>query len=169
MLMKVGCEYRIGFLVCALLPLSSNAARAQVATAESTCTYERCALWIDGAAVRRGAGGVVVLRDGLFRPMRLRDLVGGADSAGYWASSFERRARVGQVFTKAGLAAFVVGAGAQYIRLRNSTNSRDDATAVEFGLVLSGTASVFVGSFIRRTANPLRSRAVWWYNRRFAR
>lgn len=105
-------------LLCNLLALASSpAATAGQTATDSACTYERCALWIDGTTVRRGAVGTVVLRDGLFRPMRLRADVDTHDSAAAWA---EKRARIGQSLGVAGLAAVIVGFGAQYIRVHKS-------------------------------------------------
>ena len=142
---------------------------AQSSTADSGCTYDRCAVWLDGTSLRQGSASTVVLRDSFLRSMRLATFVGGSDSATVWATRFESRASTGNTMSAIGLAAMVIGFGTQYLRLRDRAPSViDDGNAFEASLVFGGAAALAGGTMVRATAERLRGRAIWWYNRRFA-
>jgi hypothetical protein len=143
---------------------------AQSRSVDSACTYEQCAVWRDGGALRRGANGEVVLRDQFFRPMRLTEFVGGADSSTLWAQRFERRAQTGTTLSVIGILSLAVGAGAYYLRTRDlGPGEIDDANGFEGALGFGGVIAMASGALLRSSAEPSRSRAVWWYNRRYAR
>ncbi len=142
---------------------------AQDATADTACTYERCAVWLDRGTLRRGASGVAVLRDGFFRPMRLLAFVGGADSATIWAERFAGRAQAGARLSTLGFLSLAVGVGTYYMRTRNlAPGVIDDANGVEGALSFGGVIAMAGGLLLRKSAEPALNRAVWWYNRRFA-
>ena len=142
---------------------------AQSSTPDSGCTYDRCAVWLDGTSLRQGSASTVVLRDSFLRSMRLAAFVGGSDSATVWATRFESRASTGNTMSTIGLAAILVGFGTQYLRVRNrAPGVIDDANALEASLVFGGAAAFIGGTFVRSAAERQRGRAIWWYNRRFA-
>lgn len=153
---------------CLLVLLFPVTTAGQAPAVDSACTYDRCALWIDGGAVRRGAVGTVVLRDGFFRPMRLAAYVGDADSSGIWASRFEQRDGTGQTLVVAGLISMALGFGSHYLRARHVVLGSDDANSLEAVAIVGGYLAFFGGDFVRSTARPYRARAIWWYNRRCA-
>ena len=143
---------------------------AQDVPTDSTCRYDQCAVWLDRSALRRGANAQVILRDGFVRPMRLTAFVGGSDSATVWAERFERRAQTGAAFSSLGLLSVGIGIGTHYFRTRRlAPGVRDDANGFEAALSFGGVLAWGVGLFVRSSAEPARGRAVWWYNRRFAR
>jgi hypothetical protein len=160
---------------CPLVILAAMVAHAvpsgaQEGRTDSACTYERCAVWIERGMLRRGASGAVVRRDGFFRPMRLADFVGGTDSAAAWAERFDSRMRAGTTLSKVGMLSFAIGAAAYYVRTRNlGPGEIDDANGLEGALAFLGVIALGGGHIVRTTAEPARNRAIWWYNRRFAR
>ena len=146
------------------------ASGAQNIPTDSACTYDRCAVWLDHGALRRGASGPVVMRDSFLRPMRLPAFVGGADSATIWAERFEGRARTGSTLSTVGLVSFLTGVGAYYLRTRNlGPGEFDDANGFEGALAFGGVITMAAGLILRSSAEPARNRAIWWYNYRFAR
>lgn len=149
--------------------LRTHAGQAQIAPVDTLCSYERCAIWLDRSALRRGAMSDVVLRDGFFRPMRLAAFVGGADSATIWAQRFDARAGVANRLSLMGALAIGIGIGTRYLRVRHQSSGIDDANGFEASLVFGGYMAVISGAIVRNTAQPFRGRAIWWYNRRFAR
>jgi hypothetical protein len=146
----------------------ASSAKAQSSVQDSACSYDRCAVWLDRGNLRRGADATVVLRDGFFRSMRLEAFFGGSDSATVWAGRFERRASTANKLSGFGLLAMGAGFGMQYLRVRNRTSGIDDGNGFEASLVLGGYLSFLGGAIVRMTAQPMRGRAIWWYNRRFA-
>ena len=154
----------------ATAPLRAQEARQQgsprtTAPADSACPYVRCALGIapawSGLDVVRGADGARVARLGFFWPRSLGAAFAGADSASHYAARAVRVRRVGAALTDAGalLLAYTAARAASEGRLR-----RGDAA-----IAAGGAGALAVSVPLQFRADGLLSRAVWWYNARFAR
>ena len=160
-------------LACAfLLPAGALAAQAPAAGSRDTaCSYQRCALTIvpswNGLAVTRGVTGDRVALLHFFLPRNVSRDIAGPDSAapgaeraraeGYRAVQLRRTAAG---FSDGGallLAAASVGA------LKAGRMRRQDAV-----LAGIGGAAFAVSVPLQFAADGALSRAVWWYNRRFA-
>jgi hypothetical protein len=166
--------------VCALvIPAATDAQDppqpATECAAGVAAPYLRCALWIDGSRVRRGAEGVVIAQPGFFRPLRFARHVQG-DSAVHYARSFERNAGRAGGFAALS-AAFLVAA---YIVADNydcepqsvfglCTNSDDDE-ALTVGLLAGGAlVSAIISGVFQRRATHAAGRSILWHNANFAR
>jgi hypothetical protein len=141
----------------------------------SGASYMRCALWIDGQRVKRGAEGVVVGKPGFFRPLRLTQLVQG-DSAMHYARGFERNTARAGGFGLLSAAFLVAGyiVADSYDCDRDAflgvcTNSDDESTFTAVGLIVGGIVSGIVSGVFQQHARRDASRSVFWHNARFAR
>lgn len=141
-------------------------------TRDTACSYERCALTIvpvwNGLAVVRGVTGAQVALLHFFLPRDVSGDIAGRDSLaagaeraraeGYHAVHIRRTAAA---FTDGGaLLVAVAGIGA----IRAGRVRRQDAI-----LAGVGGAAFAVSVPLQFAADGALSRAVWWYNRRFAR
>jgi hypothetical protein len=175
--------HRIAHIALALCLTGSLPAAAQTLsrpepecgdTAAMIAAYHRCALWVDGHRVRRGAGGEVVARPGFFRPAPLTRVVYG-DSARAHAARYERStARATTLSFVSGLlfgAAWVVALSYDCDRgpFGPCTNT-DDAHGVASGVLAIGSGIALLASVpFSIQAARARARAIWWNNARFAR
>lgn len=160
-------------LACAiLLPAGTLTAQAPSAASRDTaCTYGRCALTIvpawNGLAVARGVNGDRVALLHFFLPRDVSRDIAGPDSAmvgaerareeGYHAVQLRRTAAA---LTDGGALLLAV-AGIRAIRAGHA-RPQDAALA---GL---GGAAFAVSVPLQFAADGALSRAIWWYNRRFA-
>lgn len=140
-----------------LLPAQANP--------DSTCAYTRCALGIapvwNGLAVVRGTERQRVANLGFFFPRDVAPAFAGEDSALRHARRAVRVRRWAALFTDAGGALLGYGAVQQ---IRNGRLARSERAAAALG-----GASLAVSVPLQFGADGLLSRAVWWYNRRYAR
>ena len=174
--MKVTCLLAATLLTLPIATLAGQDAPAQSSEcAASGATYVRCALWIDGQRVRRGAEGVVVGRPGFFRPLRLTQLVQG-DSAVHYARGFERNTAkaggFGLLSAAFVIAGFIVADSYDCNRdefLGVCTNGDDDETFTALGLLAGGLVSGIVSGVFQSHARRDASRSVFWHNANFAR
>jgi hypothetical protein len=160
------------------LPAQGAAAGDTFPTADTACTYERCALWLDGARLVRGARAELVAKPGWFRPAPLARFVSG-DSAASYAARYERASGRASALSNLGTLAMLAGLGLAYARDRGCepysypwvTGCRDgDALHVTTAVLFAGGMVAAYGSipFTRRAARH-RARALWWHNAQFAR
>jgi hypothetical protein len=149
-------------------------AHAQTApAADSACTYERCALRLEGRRLLRGLHDERVTESRIFTPRRLLPFVTG-DSARLYASRYERDARRASLLSGVG-ALLLLGA---YVGTRNLSSecgpsegcAGHDALRVASGAAAVG-AIVSFGASLRFGFGATRaeSRALWWHNAQFAR
>jgi hypothetical protein len=138
-----------------------------------TGLYRRCALWIEGAKVRRGESGAVVGRPGFFRPIRMTQLVAG-DSAMSYARTFERRSR--QSSTLLFVGGMMMAGAYMVLDSRQCTSTivgtcdhRDNRDWIAGSLAIGGLAISIPGMFLEVKARKAGAQAVWWNNERFAR
>jgi hypothetical protein len=135
----------------------------------SSCTYDTCALSLDGTAILRGADRVRVGTLGLFRSTPALPLVQeSSDSAITYARKFDARYNRGQTMIWTG----GILSAASLAALLNRTSRNGNATTID--LVLGATTAgglivEFVGAFQVRRARQALSRAFWWYNRDLSR
>jgi hypothetical protein len=142
---------------------------AGAASAQSDCSYERCALRIaprwDGLAAVRGSGEEVTNLRFLLPRSILPSFsesvraVTGSDSAIVYASRALDRRPVAAAFTDAGL---LLAGGALVHAAARHEISRGDAILAGIG---AGTFAISVP--LQFAADDLLGKAVWWYNRRF--
>jgi hypothetical protein len=170
-----------GTVVAGSLVAFAPAASAQATGPATECaagggaSYQRCALWLDGRRVRRGADGAVVGEPGFFSPLRLTRLVEG-DSAVMEARRFERNSTTAGVF---GLLSALSLAGAwivvdSYECRRDPTvgvcTTSDDAyTTGAIAFLAGGLVSGIISGVYQRRAARAANRAVFWHNSNFAR
>jgi hypothetical protein len=138
-------------------------------------SYQRCALWLDGRRVRRGADGAVVGEPGFFSPLRLTRIVEG-DSALTEARRFERSTATSGVF---GLLSALSLSGAWIVvdshdcrrdpTIGVCTTTDDAYTAGAIALLAGGLVSGIISGVFQRRASRAANRAVFWHNANFAR
>lgn len=148
--------------------MSANAVASAQTPAErcgSSTPYDACALTVDGLSIRRGRDATILARDGWVSPLRLVPLVAGSDSAHALAALHDRRATLAFRTRLAGAAAMVAGLALYSTRSRMPGGYRRDATPLEGGLVIGGSAALLGSAIATNRAYRLRERAVWWYNR----
>ena len=156
-------------LTVSMLALSRLAAAQLPSPPDSLCSYRLCALTIaptwNGLAVARGSDGARVGNLGFFVPRDITSLFEGsavgADSALAYATRSVDLRRAGAALTDAGILA--VGLTALHA-IHARRFGRADAAWTGVGVVAVG-ASVP----LQFAADGALSRALWWYNLRFAR
>ncbi len=167
-------------LVLSSVPMSAGRSQdapqpATECAAGASAAYVRCALWIDGARIRRGSDGAIVAQPGFFRPPRLARLVQG-DSAVHYGRSFERNSSRSLVFgVISGLllgTAWVVAD--QYNCNPESmfgicTNNDDDEALTVGLLALGSLASGITSGVFQVKARRAGARSIFWHNANFAR
>jgi hypothetical protein len=150
--------------VTAAGPRSARAAGV-AAPDDTTCTYARCALALDpawnGLVLVRGEARRPVASLGFFWPGDIAPVFAGADRAHDFAKRAVRVRRAGAALTDLGgllLALAAIGA------------ITDDAHPGRYPAVAgAGAASLAISVPLQFSADGHLSRAVWWYNARFAR
>jgi hypothetical protein len=153
---------RTRFVVWTLLLVSSFASPTVVHAQDTTCTYDRCALWFEtrffGNRVVAGSGGVGVSRPA-FGGLRVPVLAIAGDSARAHYAAYRKD---GPRSVLLGLIS-LVGVAAGYIVLQEGNYDRNVGAGVALsvaGLALSVASDVNR----RRAANHLQL-AIWHYNR----
>ncbi|HYC51822.1 MAG TPA: hypothetical protein VEB19_11985 [Gemmatimonadaceae bacterium] len=141
----------------------------------ASAAYVRCALWIDGARIRRGSDGAIVAQPGFFRPPRLARLVQG-DSAVHYGRSFERNSSRSLVF---GVISGLLLGTAWVVADQYNCNpesmfgictNNDDDEALTIGLLALGSlASGITSGVFQVKARRAGARSVFWHNANFAR
>jgi len=138
----------------------------------SACDYQTCALTIaprwNGLAIVRGISGETVDNLNFFFPHDIGAALGanggkyaGADSVAVAAQRAVQLRRIGAVFTDVGLLALLVGAVGAATSASNS-----HANGVLLGI---GVAALGVSVPFQFAADGALSKAIWWYNLRYAR
>lgn len=153
-------------------PLGASPLRAQTTvvaatppSADSACSYERCALGIaptwSGLNVVRGTDGTRVASLGFFWPRDLAPVFAGRDSAARYATRAVRVRRGGAVLTDAGILLLGYAVARQ---IGTGGLRRGDRVAAG-----AGVAAMAASVPLQFAADGLLSRAVWWHNTRFGR
>lgn len=137
--------------------------------------YRRCALWLDGRRVRRGAEGAVVAEPGFFMSPRLTGIVEG-DSAMAQARAFERNSNRSIVFgVLSGLMFVGAWSVAEAFDCRPDptfgfcTTTDDNYGLAAAGLLVGGIVSGIASTVLQQRANRAAARAIFWHNSNFAR
>ena len=129
------------------------------------CPYAQCALGIspswNGLDVVRGERGERVATLGFFIPGDISGEFSGQDSATAYAIRAMQVRRAGAVLTDAGIA--VLG----LVAVRQVASG--DGIGAHRNMALAGAGALAVSVPLQFAADGLLSRAVWWYDRRFAR
>src|SRR5688572_18790386 len=139
---------------------------------DSLCTYDRCALWLDGPGLVQGVDARLLAPYRWLRPMPLRRFVSG-DSAIHYATRYESDRRRG--FRLSVLGGLAMGAGLVIAVANdcgfgaNQCEIGNRAAAASITLMLGGIAVDIVGQRSTTRAGRARARALWWHNRQFAR
>jgi hypothetical protein len=148
---------------------------APSAVTDTTCTYERCSLWLDRGRLVQGAHAGVVARRGFFQPLRILPFVAG-DSARHYATLYERNARRASRLGLAGLTLVVAGfivalsSGCDAMPTPFGETCRDDASGPIAGsLLLGGFTLHLVEIPISIRGHQSLVRALWWHNSQYAR
>jgi hypothetical protein len=152
--------------------LRGQHATQSVPAADSSCTYERCALRVEGWRLVRGSSGETVSKPGVFSSRHLLPFVAG-DTARRYAAQYEQYARRASRLTTVGTLLFVaMYAGGQALDYCQSAHDCREYTAVNVGAVvaaLGGFAAFVTALHYGTRAERAQSRALWWHNARFAR
>jgi hypothetical protein len=120
------------------------------------CTYDTCALRIEGTRVVAGREGAAVATLRAFRTPRLEDRFAVSDSAAAHYVRFADNYVAGNVWS-------MVGGGA--LGLAYAASNDDASTTLIAGSIAVGIVASLVGGNKVRKAQAALSRAVWWYNR----
>ena len=159
--------------VCAIVSLTALAilssapagAQARPARADPNCTYQTCALGVapvwNGLEVTRGDSQRRVGMLGFFVPEDISSVFADDPEAADVARDAFRVRQIGAVLTDAGIVIAATGIA------RALFHWEWDSWAT--GLTLAGGASLAAGIPFQFAADGALSRAVWLYNRRFAR
>ena len=149
-------------IIAACLPL--NSAKAQART-DANCTYETCALGIapvwNGLAITKGERQQTVATLGFFYPTDVASVFEGNDAAVDAANDAMRTRTIAAALTDAGIV--LVATGIARAAFQRHFDGLSQA------LAFSGAASLAVGVPFQFSADGLLSRAVWLYNRKYAR
>jgi hypothetical protein len=133
--------------------------------AEANCTYEACALGIapvwNGLAITKGERQETVATLGFFYPTDVASVFAGNDAAIDAANDAVRTRTIAAALTDAGIV--LVGTGIARGIFQRHIDGLSQA------LAFSGAASLAVSVPFQFSADGLLSRAVWLYNRKFAR
>lgn len=147
------------------LRAQTTVAAATSPSADSACSYARCALGIaptwSGLNVVRGADGTRVAGLGFFWPRDLAPVFAGRDSAARYAARAVRVRRGGAALTDAGILLLGYAVARQ---IGTSGLRRGDRVAAG-----AGVAAMAASVPLQFAADGLLSRAVWWHNTRFGR
>jgi hypothetical protein len=158
---EMGVKHLAGVLALALIPLAAN---SQVRS-EPNCTYQTCALGLapvwDGLAVVRGESERRVGTLGFFVPGDMSGIFKDDADALDAAREAVRIRRIGAVLTDAGIVLAATG-------LARALFQRE-FDKLSGALAVAGAASLGASIPVQFAADGYLSRAVWLYNRRYAR
>ena len=164
---------RLSFMfVCAASAHAAAQTTSASRPADTTCTYQTCALSIapawDGLRVMRGGGGQRVANLHFFWPNDIDDVLRGSDGSAVGADSAAAHARravqlrwVGAGFTDAG--ALAIGAAVLRAIGAGHVSKRSQVIA---GV---GLGALVISVPLQFAADGELSRAIWWHNLRYAR
>jgi hypothetical protein len=152
--------------IAALAILFSAASlNAQAPARETNCTYQACALGLapvwNGLEVTRGDSQRRVATLGFFIPEDISVVFADDREARDVARDAFRIRQIGAVLTDAGLILGATGIGRALFHW--------DFDGLSTGLTLAGGASLAAGVPFQFAADGVLSRAVWLFNRKFAR
>ena len=150
---------------CITLPaalLFAIAPAPAAAQADSSCTYDACALRIEstffgGQYLARGLAAARVAPIAPFSTAVTRAFTG-SDSAMVYAATFDTKYRWG---TSMALAGSVIGAIPFVLE-------GDDYSDVDLAFTITGWGIALVGGWLVTSGFRDLNRAVWWYNRQFS-
>jgi hypothetical protein len=152
------------FVLLSAFAIVPFVASAQART-EPNCTYQTCALGLapvwDGLAVVRGESERRVATLGFFVPGDMSEVFKDDADALDAAREAVRLRRIGAVLTDAGIVMAATG-------LARALFQRD-FDKLSTALTLAGAGSLGVSIPVQFAADGYLSRAVWLYNRRYAR
>lgn len=157
-------------LVLTVLPTALARAQGDVGNAPNRgCSYDACALRLEGAHLVRGLRGERVGRIGLFRFTRIEPLIAvPSDSAIAYARLFDREYRTGTLMFWTGV--IVPQVALAFLLKRHEQNSRfEPVDGVLTGLAFGGIAVEYVALKKMSRAGRALGRAIWWNNRDLAR
>jgi hypothetical protein len=153
---------RVAALLFALLSaaLPPTADSQALAPTAKVCTYDECALRLEGPRLLRGVQGVPVGRLTLWSGPRLTDLVSTNDSARMYAQRFDANYSRGSRLAFVG-GLFLAAVGVDHVRGSQGTMRREH----QLELGVAGVALALVGGIKLSRANQALSRAMFWHNR----
>jgi hypothetical protein len=155
---------RIAALLLGLLAALPTAESQGTTPTSAACTYDECALRLEGQRLLRGIQGVQVGRLTLWTGPRLSDLVSTSDSARVYARRFDANYSWGSRLAFLG-GLFLAAVAVDHLRGYQGTMRREH----ELGVGISGGALLLVGGLKLRRANEGLSRAMFWHNRNLPR
>ena len=157
-------RFTISALAIGVFCIPFSFAKAQ-SRAEPNCTYESCALGIapvwNGLAITKGERQETVATLGFFYPTDVASVFAGNDAAIDAANDAVRTRTIAAALTDAGIV--LVGTGIARGIFQRHFDGLSQA------LAFSGAASLAVSVPFQFSADGLLSRAVWLYNRKYAR
>jgi hypothetical protein len=152
-------------LILLLVFATAPAASQEAAGAAAACDYESCALNVmptwNGLAIVRGVAEERIAVLGFFRPGTIQRAFGGSPAAIAMAERAMRTRRRGAVLTDAGAALILGGA---VLAINDGRVGRASGALLAVGVV-----GVGVSVPLQFAADGQLSRAVWLFNRQFAR
>jgi hypothetical protein len=171
---------RAGIGLVVLLSAVTGLRAQQISESPGDCSaqgaqYARCALWLDGLTLRRGADGEAMSKGGLFGPMKLEMHLEG-DSARSYARAYYRNAKRAN-FLNWGAVVFEL-AGLIVARsyrcdpdpvFHYCTRTDDSYTMGSFALLFGGMTMQLASLPFANRARSQAAKAVLWHNAKFAR
>jgi hypothetical protein len=157
---------RILTRVTALLLLAWSELSAQHPTPvrdSVACTYDACALRVEGRRVLRGASGQPVLSLGMWGASPLAPYAATSDSAASYAAEFDHHYTPGTRWMTIGLLSSAV-MGAVVGATRTGDVADRELAATLGGIALSFGIFTYGNRRVDRAFRAL-SRAIWWTNR----
>lgn len=125
--------------VMAAILLAPNTLRAQTSTPArdaAACTYDACALRLEGRRVLRGVSGQPVLSLGMWSAARLAPYAGPSDSAVAYAAEFDHHYTPGTRWRTVGLFSSAI-MGAVVAAMRNGETTDGESAATLGGIAFS--------------------------------
>ena len=151
----------VGLVLASLASDAGAQSTEQERVAATACTYDRCALRIDGVYLLQGLQSQRVGRvDPLFKS-RLTQQVAGSDSALAYMRVFERDYPRGARIMVVGA---IVSAPALIHVLKSDLRNIKPSNA-QYATLAAGVIILNRGSNIARRGTEALSKSVWWYNR----
>ena len=156
---------RFSFYAAVIALAASSSVAAAQRQAPANCTYQTCALGLapvwDGLAVTRGDSERRVATLGFFLPGDVSSVFEGDSEALEAARAAVRIRQIGAVLTDGGLLFAATGIARGLFRR--------DWDKLSTAFTIGGATALGVSIPVQFAADGELSRAVWLYNRRFAR
>ncbi len=158
-------RFVLATILSTALPLAGAGAQGSATASDRNCTYRECALgfaplWY-GIAITRGMSEEQVGVLGFFVPRDVTTIFSGDSDAVDAASNAQSVRIVAAALTD-------VGAGLVVTGLARAAFQRD-MDGLSKALTLGGVAAIGAGLPLQVVADGFLSRAIWLYNRKFAR